>query len=88
MNADQGIELARQAIVLVIFLSLPVLVTGLVVALIVSVLQAVTQVQDQTLSLVPRIISMLLALVLVAGWMLSKLVEFGREMFSGNLNLP
>ena len=85
MNADQGIEFARQAIMLLIFLSLPVLVTGLIVALVVSVLQAVTQVQDQTLSLVPRILGMLLALALTAPWMLSKLVEFGREMFTCSL---
>jgi len=85
MNADQGIEFARQAIMLLIFLSLPVLVTGLIVALVVSMLQAVTQVQDQTLSLVPRILAMLLALALTAPWMLSKLVEFGREMFTCSL---
>jgi len=70
---------------LLIFLSLPVLVTGLIVALVVSVLQAVTQVQDATLSLVPRILAMLLALALTAPWMLSKLVEFGREMFTCSL---
>ena len=85
MNADQGIEFARQAIMLLIFLSLPVLVTGLIVALVVSMLQAVTQVQDQTLSLVPRILAMLLALAMTAPWMLSKLVEFGREMFTCSL---
>jgi len=85
MNADQGIEFARQAIMLLIFLSLPVLVTGLIVALVVSILQAVTQVQDPTLSLVPRILAMLLALALTAPWMLSKLVEFGREMFTCSL---
>ena len=85
MGADQGIELARQAIMLLVFLSLPVLVTGLIVALVVSILQAVTQVQDQTLSLVPRVLAMLLAFALTAPWMLSKLVEFGREMFAGPL---
>lgn len=85
MNADQGIEFARQAIMLLVFLSLPVLVTGLIVALVVSMLQAVTQVQDPTLSLVPRILAMLLALALTAPWMLSKLVEFGREMFTCSL---
>ncbi len=85
MYADQGIELARRAIMLLIFLSLPVLITGLIVALVVSVLQAVTQVQDQTLGLVPRILAMLLAFAITAPWMLSKLVEFGREMFTCSL---
>jgi flagellar biosynthetic protein FliQ len=85
MNTDQGIELARRAIMLLIFLSLPVLITGLIVALVVSVLQAVTQVQDQTLGLVPRILAMLLAFAITAPWMMSKLVEFGREMFTCSL---
>ena len=85
MSADQGIELARQAIMLLVLLSLPVLITGLIVALIVSVLQAVTQVQDQTIGLVPRILAMLLAFAITAPWMLSKLVEFGREMFTCSL---
>lgn len=81
MNADQAIELARQAIWLLLSLALPVLATGLVLALIVSMLQAVTQIQDQTLSLVPKIIGMLLTLVIAGPWMLSKLMEFSREMF-------
>ncbi len=85
MSADQGIELARQAIMLLVLLSLPVLVTGLLVALVVSVLQAVTQVQDQTIGLVPRILAMLLAVAITAPWMLSKLIEFGREMFTCSL---
>ncbi|MDP6044731.1 MAG: flagellar biosynthetic protein FliQ [Phycisphaerae bacterium] len=85
MSADQGIELARQAIMLLVLLSLPVLVTGLLVALVVSVLQAVTQVQDQTIGLVPRILAMLLAFAITAPWMLSKLIEFGREMFTCSL---
>ena len=85
MDADQGIEFARQAIMLLIFLSLPVLLTGLVVALVVSMLQAVTQVQDQTIGLVPRILAMLLAFAITAPWMLSKLVEFGQEMFTCSL---
>ena len=85
MSADQGIELARQAIMLLVLLSLPVLVTGPLVALVVSVLQAVTQVQDQTIGLVPRILAMLLAFAITAPWMLSKLIEFGREMFTCSL---
>lgn len=68
---------------LVLVVGAPVLATGLIVAVIVSVLQAITQLQDQTLSFIPKIVAMLLALVLLGPWMLSRLVEFGREMFSG-----
>ena len=50
--------------------------------MIVSVLQAVTQVQDQTLTFVPKIIAVLVALAIVGPWMMEKLVEFGQEMFA------
>jgi len=81
MNADNAIDLIRRAVMLVVLLALPVLGTGLIVALIVSVLQAVTQVQEQTLSLVPKIIAMLLAVVVFGPWMFARIVDFGREMF-------
>lgn len=81
MDAGAAIDLARQAVMLVIVLALPVLIAGLAVGLIVSILQAVTQVQEQTLSFVPKILAMLVALVIFGPWMLARMVEFGREMF-------
>ena len=81
MNTGETIDLLREAMVLVIVLALPVLGIGLAVALFVSLMQAVTQVQEQTLSFVPKIIAMLLALVIFAPWMIARMVEFGREMF-------
>ncbi|MGC9454768.1 MAG: flagellar biosynthesis protein FliQ [Phycisphaerae bacterium] len=82
MPTGEHIDLVRRALMLVLVVGAPVLATGLVVAVIVSVLQAITQMQDQTLSFIPKIVAMLLALVLLGPWMLSRLVEFGREMFS------
>ena len=81
MNAGEAIDLVRQAVTLVLMVAAPVLVTALLVGLVVSVLQAVTQVQEQTLSFVPKIVAMLVALAIVGPWMLEKLVEFGRDMF-------
>ncbi len=82
MDTTEAIEMTRQALMLVLVLASPVLVTGLVVSLIVSVLQALTQIQEQTISLVPRILAMLTALVLTGPWMIERLVEFGGRMFS------
>jgi len=53
-----------------------------VVGLIVSLLQAMTQVQELTLSFVPKIAAMLIALMLTGPWMLQRLIEFSRQMFS------
>jgi flagellar biosynthetic protein FliQ len=82
MNASEATDLVRQAIMLLLAVSLPVLLTALIVGLIVSVLQAVTQVTDPTLSFVPKILAVLLALAVTGPWMITMLVDFGREMFS------
>lgn len=81
MNASEAIDLGRQAVMLMLVVGAPVLLTGLVVALVVSLLQAATQVQEQMLSLLPKIVAMLLALVFAGPWMLQRLVEYGIEMF-------
>ncbi len=82
MNSGEAIDLARDAVLLVLTLGAPILLTGLVVGLIVGVLQAATQVQDQILSFVPKIFAMLLAAVLMGPWILSRLVAFGTRMFT------
>jgi flagellar biosynthetic protein FliQ len=81
MDAGEAIGLGRQAVMLMLILGAPVLLTGLLVGLVVSLLQAATQVQEQTLSFVPKIIAMLVAVVIAGPWMLQRLIEFSREMF-------
>jgi flagellar biosynthetic protein FliQ len=81
MDNYDTLDLARRAITLVLVAGAPVLATALIVGLVVSVVQAVTQVQDQTLTFVPKIIAVLVALAIVGPWMMEKLIEFSREMF-------
>ncbi len=81
METYEAIDLGRRAVMLILIVGAPVLLTALVVGLVVSVLQAVTQVQEQTLSFVPKILAMLVAVAITGSWMLEKLLEFGREMF-------
>ena len=82
MDASEAIDLGQRAVTLALVIGAPVLVTSLVVGVIVSILQAVTQVQEQTLSFVPKIVAVLLAGVVVDPWMLARLVEFSKEMFT------
>lgn len=81
METDQAIDLARQAVMLTLTVSAPLLATALVVALIVSTLQAVTQIQEYTLSFVPKIVAVMIAAAIVGPWMIRRIVEFAREMF-------
>ncbi len=85
MTSSEAIDLGRQAMMVVLLVSTPVLVAGMVVGLLVSILQAVTQVQEQTLSFVPKIIAMTLAVGLFLPWIVRHLVRFGREMFFAGL---
>ena len=68
MDAD-NFALVREALMLTLLISAPILGIGLLVGLVISLLQAVTQVQEQTLAFVPKIIAMVLVAVLLIGWM-------------------
>ena len=81
MGAGEAIDLGREALMLTLAVSLPILIAALIVGLTVSVLQAVTQVQEYTLSFVPKILAVLLVAAAAGPWMLAKLVEFARQMF-------
>ncbi len=76
MTIDAVIEMTNRALYLIIEVSLPVLLVSLIVGLIISIFQTVTSIQEQTLTFVPKIICVFLALMLVGGWMMNSMVEF------------
>ncbi|MFO0830005.1 MAG: flagellar biosynthesis protein FliQ [Phycisphaerales bacterium] len=76
-----SLDLVRDALMLSLILSAPILAVGLVVGLGVSILQAVTQIQDQTLTFVPKIAAMLVVAVVLMGWLAVRLMEFAAAMF-------
>ncbi len=77
-----SLDLVRDALMLTLLLSAPILAVGLLVGLVISIAQAVTQIQDQTISFVPKIASMLIVAVAILGWLSVKLVEFAAAMFT------
>jgi flagellar biosynthesis protein FliQ len=87
MDVDQASNLVRQALLLALLVSSPLLVIGLVVGLIISLFQAVTQIQEQTLVFVPKIAAMVAIAIFVLPWITSHLIAFAREMFS-NGSMP
>ena len=76
------LELAGQALLLTLLLSAPPLLASLMVGFLISLWQAMTQVQEQTLTFVPKIFITLLTLVVTAGWMLQKLLDFTHLVFA------
>jgi flagellar biosynthetic protein FliQ len=76
-----ALDLVREALILTLLLSAPILGVGLFVGLVISILQAVTQIQDQTLTFVPKIAAMLVVTIAILGWLSMKLLEFAAAMF-------
>ncbi len=82
MTIDAVTEMTNNALFLIIQVSLPVLLVSLSVGLIVSIFQTVTSIQEQTLTFVPKIVCVFLALALMGGWMMTKMVEFTTQLWS------
>jgi flagellar biosynthesis protein FliQ len=81
MFAEQVLDVAREAIFVLIKLGAPVMLVALLVGLAISLLQALTQMQEMTLSFVPKILAIFLTTVLVLPFMIATLVGFGEELF-------
>ena len=82
MTIDAVADIARDALYLIIKVSLPVLLVSLIVGLIISIFQTVTSIQEQTLTFVPKIICVFLALILFGPWMMNSMVEFMTQLWS------
>ena len=76
MNQAMLLDLARQAVLLIIMLSAPMLAATLIIGLVVSVFQAVTQIQEMTLVFVPKILGVFLALAVFGPWILNTMLVF------------
>ena len=82
MHELQAMDLARRSILVALQLTMPILLLSLTVGVIVSLFQAVTQIQEQTLTFVPKIVIMVLALVVLGPWMLHTIVGFTAGLFA------
>jgi len=76
MTPEFIVTFAQEAIKTTILVSMPMLGLGLTVGLIVSIFQAVTQINEMTLTFVPKILIVLLALIVFANWMIEQLMTF------------
>jgi len=85
MTPEFVIAFAKQAILLTIYLSMPMLGLGLIAGLAISIFQAVTQIQEMTLTFVPKIIAVFLGLLFAAPWMMEELTSFTANVLT---NIP
>ena len=81
MDAAMVVEIGRNALLITLLVSGPLLIVGLLIGLIIGIFQAFTQIQDMTLTFIPKILAMLLVFLLLFPWMLLKLVEYTYGLF-------
>jgi flagellar biosynthetic protein FliQ len=77
------IEIALHTMVVALKLSAPILVTSLVIGFTISLFQSLTQIQEVTLSFVPKLLGVGVALLLCGNWMMHTLVTFTNDLFAG-----
>ena len=82
MTIDAVMDIASEALYLIIKVSLPVLLVSLIVGLVISIFQTVTSIQEQTLTFVPKIVCVFLALILLGNWMMTQMVDFMVSLWS------
>ncbi|MEX0965158.1 MAG: flagellar biosynthesis protein FliQ [Pseudohongiellaceae bacterium] len=81
MTEDTVLQIGEDALLLIVYLAAPLLLSALFVGLLVGVLQAVTQIQEQTLSFIPKLIALVAALILMGPWLLQLWITFTQDLF-------
>ena len=85
MSGYLVIQMAQEALRMVLLISAPMLGLGLLVGLAVSVFQATTSIQEQTLAFIPKIVAVFVAILIFGPWMLRLMVEYVTNVL---VNLP
>ncbi len=85
MTPESVMTMGRHAIEVTLMVAAPMLLIALAIGLIVSIFQAATQINETTLSFIPKLVGIFVALVIAGPWMLTVMLDYMREMFT---NIP
>jgi flagellar biosynthetic protein FliQ len=81
MTPELAVDICRRAIQTILMCAAPMLIIGLLVGLMVSVFQAATQINEQTLSFVPKIVAVFLAMIFFGSWLIKIITVFTIGLF-------
>ncbi|BAO44318.1 flagellar biosynthesis protein FliQ [Thiolapillus brandeum] len=81
MTPETILAVGQNALTVTIMLAAPLLISALVIGLLIGVLQAATQIQEMTLSFIPKLMVLVLALVVAGPWMLGLITDFTIQLF-------
>lgn len=74
--------LGRHAMEITLMVAAPLLLVALIIGLVVSIFQAATQINEATLSFIPKLVGIFIALVVAGPWMLSVMLDYMRQVFA------
>jgi flagellar biosynthetic protein FliQ len=83
MTPESVMTMGRAAMEVTLMVAAPMLLVALVIGLIVSVFQAATQINEATLSFIPKLVGIFVALVVAGPWMLTVMLDYMRTVFTG-----
>ncbi|MFM1871834.1 MAG: hypothetical protein RL398_1256 [Planctomycetota bacterium] len=82
MNHETFLDLAKSALLTALLICAPALLIGMAVGLVISFFQTITSLQEQTLTIVPKMLAVLVTIVLLMPWILNTLREYTAALFS------
>lgn len=81
MTPETVVEVGRQALIVLLMVSGPMLLAALAIGLLVSIFQAATQINEATLSFIPKLFGVFFALLFAGPWMLELMVDYVRRLY-------
>jgi flagellar biosynthetic protein FliQ len=87
MNEVDVLAIGREAMILTLKVSGPVMLAGMAIGLIIALVQALTSIQETTLTFVPKIVVMMMTLVVFLPFMMTALIEFTQVLFDRAVGL-
>lgn len=81
MDASTVIDVVRDALLMTVVVSAPLLGVALVIGLLIGLVQAATSINEMTLSFIPKLLAMAIAAVLCGGWMIQMMADYMRSVF-------
>jgi flagellar biosynthetic protein FliQ len=83
MNPESVMTMGRQAMEVTLMVAAPLLLAALIIGLVVSIFQAATQINEATLSFIPKLVGIFLTLIIAGPWMLTVMLDYMRQVFTG-----
>jgi flagellar biosynthetic protein FliQ len=81
MTPEMVVSIGREAVITMLVVSAPILLSGLLIGLAISILQAITQVHEMTLTFIPKIVIVAISILIFLPWIINRIVDFTIRLF-------